>query len=303
MSPSRARPLPSRPRRRLAAGPFADAVTAAAAAVPALALALALALLAGPAGATPALTVAAAANVQFALEEINAAFSAAHGTPVKAVYNSSGKLASQIRHGAPFDVFVSADMAFPDSLHAWGRTAGDVRPYALGLLVLWTARTDLDPAAGLGLLADTAVRKVAIPDPALAPYGREALAALAKAGLAAAVRPKLVYAQNIGQAGQFVLTGAADIGFNAKSVVLAPGMEPKGKWAELDRSAYRPIAQGAVLLRHGLEKRPGPARKYADFLHSGAARGILARYGYLLPEARPGSGSGAGSGTGSGAGP
>jgi molybdate transport system substrate-binding protein len=265
--------------RGLPAGPvrtFASAFAAACAT---------LALPAGTAGAAPVLTVAAASNVQFAMEEINAAFIAAHGAEVKAVFNSSGKLAAQIRNGAPFDVFVSADMAFPDSLRAWGQAAGDARPYALGLLVLWTMRTDIDPARGLPLLAEAAIRKVAIPDPALAPYGREARNALAKAGLEAAVAPKLVYAQNIGQAGQFVVTGAADIGFNAKSVVLAPDLKTKGKWAELDRAAYSPIAQGAVVLRYGQDNNPGASAKFFAFLFSEAARIIFAKYGYLSPDA------------------
>lgn len=235
--------------------------------------------------AAPNLTVSAAANVQFALEEVKAAFSEAHGAEVKSVYSSSGKLASQIRNGAPFDVFVSADMAFPDSLFKWGLAAEKAKPYALGLLVLWTLRTDLDPARGLPLLAEARIKKVALPDPALAPYGKEALAALAMAGreLEAAVKTKLVYAQNIGQTGQFILTGAADIGFNAKSVVLAPDMRGKGKWADLDRDAYRPIAQGAVVLKHGMENNPDLARKFLAFLCSETSRTIFSRYGYLLP--------------------
>ncbi len=278
MPGSRPLPAPARPR-----GPFfAGLQRLAAFALLGGVLAAAIPVAAVP--AAPVLTVAAASNVKFALEEINAAFTAAHGAEVKGVYNSSGKLASQIRNGAPFDVFVSADMAFPDSLRAWGQAEGAAKPYALGLLVLWTTRADLDPAAGLPLLAGARVKKVAVPDPALAPYGREAMAALAKSGLEAAVKPKLVYAQNIGQAGQFVVTGAADIGFNAKSVVLAPDLKAKGKWAEVDRAAYHPIAQGAVLLRYGRDNNPGMARKFLDFLYSDAARGIFARYGYLLPE-------------------
>lgn len=242
------------------------------------------ALAASPVRAEPSLTVAAAANVQFALEEVKAAFAAQEGAEVKAVYGSSGKLASQIRNGAPFDAFVSADMAFPDSLVRWGFGVGAVRPYAHGLLVLWTLRADVDPGRGLPALAEAAVKRVAVPDPALAPYGREAMAALAKAGLAEAVKPKLVYAQNIGQASQFILTGAADIGFNAKSVVLAPDMQGKGRWADLDRASYTPIAQGAVALKYGLENNPGLTKKFVDFLHSGKARAVFARYGYVLPQ-------------------
>jgi molybdate transport system substrate-binding protein len=202
---------------------------------------------------------------------------------VKAVFSSSGKLASQIRNGAPFDVFVSADMAFPDSLAAWGFAVGRPKVYARGRLVLWTLRADLDPSRGLPLLAEAGVKKIAIPDPALAPYGREAMAAVARAGLADALKPKLVYAQNIGQTSQFIVTGAADIGFNAKSVVLSPDMRGKGRWADLDSAAYRPIDQGAVLLKYGAENNPTLSKAFLEFLHSGKGRAILARYGYILP--------------------
>lgn len=247
-------------------------------------LALAAALLFAPrAMAQATLTVAAASNVQFALEALKADFTAAHGAEVKAVYSSSGKLAAQIRSGAPFDVFVSADMAFPDSVAAWGLAAGKPRLYARGRLVLWTTRADLDPAAGLPLLAGAEVKKVALPDPALAPYGREALAALTRAGLAEVVKPKLVFAQNIGQTGQFILTGAVDIGFNAKSVVVSPEMKGKGRWADLDSASYRPIDQGAVLLKYGAEKNPVPAKQFLDHLHSPKGRAIFTRFGYLPP--------------------
>lgn len=246
--------------------------------------ALAAALLLAPrAMAQGSLTVAAASNVQFALEALKADFAAARGAEVKAVYSSSGKLASQILSGAPFDVFVSADMAFPDSVAAWGLAAGKPRLYARGRLVLWTMRPDLDPAAGLPLLAEARVKKVALPDPALAPYGREALAALFRAGLAEAVKPKLVFAQNVGQTGQFILTGAVDIGFSAKSVVLSPEMKGKGRWADLDPASYRPIDQGAVLLKHGADNNPTLAKQFLDHLHSAKGREILARYGYLPP--------------------
>lgn len=242
-----------------------------------------LVLLSGPASARDSvLTVAAAANVRFALEEIRAVFADSTGIEVKAVYGASGKLTTQIRNGAPFDVFVSADMDYPDSLHRWGLAAAEPRPYAYGRLVLWTLR-DEDLSRGLEMLRDPSIRKVAVADPKRAPYGREALKALQRAGLYGAVKPKLVFGENIAQVSQFLMTGNVDAAFNAKSVVLAPETRGKGAWREVESTLYDRIAQGAVICQHGQANRPGLSGRFHAFLYSEAARRILARYGYESP--------------------
>jgi molybdate transport system substrate-binding protein len=240
----------------------------------------ALALAALPAAAQ--ITAAVAANAQPAMEEMRVDFKKATGADVKAVYGSSGKLTTQIKNGAPFDIFISADMEFPDSLAKWGYAAGKPRPYAYGKLVLWTTRA-IDPALGPAALSGPGIGKIALADPLRAPYGRESVKALKKAGVYDAVKDKFVYGESIGQVNQYILLGAVDIGFTAKSVVVAADMQGKGKWAEVDSSLYDPIAQGAVVCKYGSENNPTLSAKFLEYLYSPPARAIFAKYGYKLP--------------------
>lgn len=226
------------------------------------------------------ITVATAASLRFAMEDLRAGFRGATGIEAKAVYGSSGRLCAQIRDGAPFDVFVSADMDFPDSLAAWGYAAGKPRAYGYGKLALWTMR-GLDVDRGLPMLADPGVKRIALADPARAPYGREALKALRKSGLD--LDAKLVFGESIAQVNQYVLLGNADAGITAMSIVLAPDLRGKGVWREVDSALYDPIAQGAVVCKHGALNHPGPSARFLEYLHSPPARAILGRYGYRLP--------------------
>ncbi len=240
-------------------------------------------LLAGAPGFAQ-ITAAVAANVQFAMEDLKTQFRKATGVEVKTVYGASGKLVTQIKNGAPFDVFVSADMDFPDSLLKWGYAEAKAWPYAYGKLVLWTLK-DLDLEKGMALLADSSLAKIALADPKRAPYGREAVKALERAGLYAKVQAKLVYGENISQAGQYILTGNVDIGFCAKSVVLAGEAQGKGKgkWKEVDSALYDRIAQGAVVCKYGRDNNPGPSARFLEYLYSQPARDVFAKYGYVLP--------------------
>jgi molybdate transport system substrate-binding protein len=228
------------------------------------------------------LLVAAAANLQPALAELKAEFRTSTGLDVEAVYGASGRLATQVLQGAPFDVFVSADMEFPDSLFRRGFAAEAPRPYASGRLVLWTARPR-SLESGLAGLLDPALSTLAIPDPRRAPYGREAVRALVRAGVHDKVKAKLVFGENTSQAAQYVITGHADAAITAKSVALAPDARGKGSWVELDTSLHDPILQGAVICRHGSEKHPEAAARFLAFLFTEPARRIFARYGYALP--------------------
>jgi molybdate transport system substrate-binding protein len=241
----------------------------------------ALLLLPGPA-AHGQITAAVAANVQPAMEEMRAAFLQGTGVALEPVYGSSGKLATQIRGGAPFHVFVSADMGFPDSLHRWNLAESKPEVYAYGTLVLWTTRR-LDLSTGLKVLADPAVRKISLADPRLAPYGKEAVRALRRAGLFEKAEGRLVYGENVSQVGQHVLSGNADAGFTAKSLVVAGPAAGKGAWVEVDTALYRPIAQGVVVTRRGAEEYPEASRKFLAWMRSEPARAILSRYGYSLP--------------------
>ena len=228
------------------------------------------------------LTVAVAANMKYTFDELAAEFRKETGIEVQGVFGSSGKIAAQVKSGAPFDVFLSADTEVPEALYDEGWAVSKPKVYAYGVLVLCTMK-DLDLGRGLPVLADAGVRKVAIPNPKLAPYGRAAMRALESAKLKTVVEPKLVYGESIAQAAQFVDSGAADIGFNAKSVVLSPEMAGKGKWMEVPKGSYDPIAQAVVILKHGAETQSEAAQKFVKFLSTTKARAIFEKYGYVLP--------------------
>lgn len=236
--------------------------------------------------ATPAaagsITVAVAANVQFAFEDLQAAFSRETGIDVQTVIGSSGKITAQVRSGAPFDVFLSADMDYPRTLHKEGLASSAPIVYAYGTLVLWTM-SDLDLTPGLKVLTDPKVGKVAIANPRLAPYGRAALQALAHYRIAGAVQAKAVFGENVSQVNQYVYSQNVTAGFTAKSVVLSPTMRGKGHWIEVPPGTYRPIAQGVVILKHGADNAQADCKRFIRFLASAPARKVLADYGYGLP--------------------
>ena len=228
------------------------------------------------------LTVAVAANVQYAFEEIKTAFEKETGTVIKPVIGSSGKFVSQIENGAPFDVFLSADTEYPEALAKKGLTASDPVVYAYGKLVLWTFN-DIDLSNGVEGLNAPNVQKIAIASPETAPYGRQAVNALKYYRVYDTINPKLVYGESIAQVNQFISSKAADIGFTAKSAVLAPNLKDQGKWIEVDKTAYEPIAQGVVILKYAEAKHLDAAQKFFDFLFSEQAQEIFKKYGYVLP--------------------
>ena len=228
------------------------------------------------------LTVAVAANVKFVFDELKAEFKKTSGIDANGVFASSGKINAQIKSGAPYDVFMSADMAFPEALYREGYALAAPKVYARGVLVLWTLQP-LDLTQGISVLNNPAVKKVAMANPRLAPYGAEAMRALEHFKLRAAVEPRLIYGESIAQVNQYIDMQAADIGFTAKSVVLAPKMQGRGKWIELPRDSYLPIEQGIVMLKHGNETNPLAARKFMEFMASANARAILEKFGYILP--------------------
>ncbi|GAB3255290.1 molybdate ABC transporter substrate-binding protein [Larkinella harenae] len=234
-----------------------------------------LVLLAGIAEAQK-IRVAVAANAQFVVEKLKAGFEQKTGLAIEPIVSSSGKLTAQIQHGAPFDVFLSADTDYPEAVFKAGLAQTQPRVYANGLLVLWT-RADLDPSKGLAILNDKRVTKIAIANPQTAPYGSVAIDVLTAQKLVDGLRPKIVYGESIAQVNQYLTSGAVEAGFTAKSVVLEPSLQGRGKWAEV-RGA-RPIAQAVVLLKNASPA----ARKFYDYLFSSEARAIFRQYGYQLP--------------------
>lgn len=227
--------------------------------------------------------VAAAADLKFAMEELSADFETKTGTRVDVTYGSSGNSFAQIQSGAPFDVFFSADMEYPKKLEAAGFTEpGTLYEYALGRIVIWApASTEVEVAKkGWNVLLDDRVQKIAIANPALAPYGRAAVSALQKAGIYEKVKSKLVYGENISQAAQFVQSGNAQAGIVALSLALAPGMK-EGKMWEIPAEMYSPIEQGAVVLKTAKNKTAALA--FLNLVKSAAGRKILDKHGFAVP--------------------
>lgn len=220
--------------------------------------------------------VAVAANAQFVMEKLQAGFEKKTGLEIESIVSSSGKLTAQIQNGAPFDVFLSADMNYPEAVFQAGLSETRPKIYASGLLVLWT-RTGIDPAKGLKVLTDKSVTKIAIANPKTAPYGTVAVDVLTKQNLLAELQPKIVYGESIAQVNQYLVSGAVDAGFTAKSVVLEPSLKGKGRWADV--KGAEPIAQGVILLKNAKDG----SRKFYDYLFSPEAQAIFRQYGYQLP--------------------
>jgi len=222
------------------------------------------------------LRIAVAANAQFVVEKLQAEFERQTRIELEPIVNSSGKLTAQIQQGAPFDVFLSADMTYPNALYQSGQATTKPAVYAYGVLVLWASK-DLDVSKGLALLTSDQVRKIAVANPKTAPYGAAATEVLTRQQLLGKLQPKIVYGESIAQVNQYLVSGAVDAGFTAKSVVLEPSLQGKGNWAPVKGAA--PIPQGVVLLKGASAN----ARRFYDFLFSPPARAIFQQYGYQLP--------------------
>jgi len=253
---------------------LATLLVAAAGSVPAAAAAAA-----PPSGS---LTVAAAANLKLAMEELRSAFERARpGAHVVVTTGASGAFFAQIQNGAPFDLFFSADREHPRKLVEAGLADREV-VYALGKLVVWTPRgSPVDLARdGLRALTDPALKKIAIANPALAPYGRAALAALESSGVLAAVKDRLVLGESVSQAAGFAQSGAADAAVLPASLALSPALAG-GNVYPVPPGAHPPIEQSAVVLAGARD--PALARAFLDFVTGAAGGAILLRHGYGLP--------------------
>jgi molybdate transport system substrate-binding protein len=248
---------------------------------------LACTLAVSAAGQERAINVAAAADLSSALKDIAANFEKQTGIEVKLSFGASGALTQQIENGAPFDVFFSADMGYPEQLVTEGHaSSATLYRYAVGKLVLWASlNSPLDfERDGMNAILDPSVQKVAIANPQHAPYGRAAVAALNHAGLYDRVSSRLVMGENISQAAQFVESGNAQVGFVALAHVKAPEMNGKGKYWLVPADAYPPIDQGAVVLSHSQHSKE--AAEFLEFVKTKEAATILQRYGFTLPEAK-----------------
>ncbi|MDP4285283.1 MAG: molybdate ABC transporter substrate-binding protein [Bacteroidota bacterium] len=225
------------------------------------------------------LNIAVAANMQFAMKELSESFTDQTGIPCNLIIGSSGKLTAQIKAGAPFDVFVSADMKYPDGLFKSGYTTNQPTIYAYGKLVMWSMINGMKPS--IDLLKSPGVTHIALANPKTAPYGMAAIEVLRHYGIYENVKDKLVYGESISQTNQFITSKSAEVGFTAKSVVLSPELKGKGSWIDMDEADYAPIAQGVVVLKDNNAKQAN-AEKFYNFLFSDPAKDILKNFGYSV---------------------
>ncbi len=224
------------------------------------------------------LTVATAANMKFAMHELVKEFQEDTGIESEIIVGSSGKLTAQIKEGAPYDLFVSADMKFPNTLFENDLTIDKPQIYAYGSLVIWTLNTQLK--ADFESFLKKQVNHIALANSKTAPYGRAAIEVLKNKNLLEPLKSKFVYGESVAQTNQFIISYAAEIGFTAKSIVLSPNMKGKGNWKDVDPNLYSPIKQGVVILKNR-DVHLEEAEKFQQFLFSDKGKEILNKFGYL----------------------
>lgn len=243
---------------------------------------LCMCFLIGKAGAQERILVAAASDMKFAMDSLAKAFRSGTSGVVDISYGSSGKLTEQILNGAPFDLFFSADIGYTEQLRSRHQVSSAIYPYAKGHLVVWSRKINPN-VKQMQTLLDPTVTRIAIASPQHAPYGRRAVECLNYFGLMEAIRPKLVYGQNIAQTAQFATSGAADVAIIALSLARSAGMQQSGgSYYLIPGESYEPLVQGAVITRHGSGKELAGA--FFEFVKSPAAIAILSYYGFSRPD-------------------
>jgi len=231
------------------------------------------------------LTIAVAASLKPAIDELVADYESANpGEEVRVIYGASGTLYAQIKNGAPFDLFLSADTDYPKQIVA-AKLAdeSDLFSYATGRLVVWVHKDspiDLE-RLGFAALLDPSVRKIAIANPKLAPYGKAAEQAISRAGLIEQVKSRFVLGENIAQTAQYMESGAAEIGLIAQSLAMTPKMEEKGRTWVVPGDMHELIVQSGAILAH--TKRRDAAKLFRDYLLSANGQAILAKQGFASP--------------------
>jgi molybdate transport system substrate-binding protein len=226
------------------------------------------------------ITVAAAADLQFAMQDVGTRFQKETGKTVKLIYGSSGNFFQQIQNGAPFDMFFSANLDYPKKLEAAGLTEpGSYTPYAKGKIVIWVRNeSKLDLSSGMKVLLDPSVKKIAVANPQHAPYGQAAVAAMQTEKIYERVKGKFVLGENISQTASFVVSGSAEAGIVALSLALSPNMKDKGRYAEIPADEYPPIEQACVILASSKNKEA--ARQFLLFVRTAAMADVLRSYGF-----------------------
>jgi len=222
--------------------------------------------------------IAAAANMQFALAALADSFEVNSQIETELIISSSGKLTAQIIEGAPFDIFLSADMKYPQKIFDSGLSKSPPKIYARGQMVLWSKRSRID--LDIQQIIDSNIKHIATANPINAPYGKAAQECLEYYKLSDSISSKIVYGESISQVNQFISTGAAQIGFTSKSVQYAGDNDKTGSWIDIPLKSYAPIYQGAILLDKKSNFHP-EAQKFYEFLFSNQGQQILKDFGYL----------------------
>lgn len=228
------------------------------------------------------ITVAAASDLRYAMDSLVSLFRRQQPRiKVTVIYGSSGKFFQQISHDAPFDVFFSADIDYPNQLKQRALTASPIHTYAIGRLVLWSQT--LDPVLkGMKTLVDPTIRTIAIANPLHAPYGQRAEESLKHYGLYEQVKSRFVKGENIAQTAQFVATGAADIGIIALSLALSPSLEAKGHYFLIPATTHAPLEQAYVVLKRAQANKAAFA--FTAFVASPPAQTVLKTFGFSIPK-------------------
>lgn len=226
--------------------------------------------------------IAAAADLKFAMDEVVKEFKSTNPTEkIKVIYGSSGTFLVQIQNGAPFDLYFSADIDYPKKLQSMNLTSSEVKQYAVGRIVIWSNQIDASRMT-LKDLNDKSIKNISIANPKHAPYGKRAVEAMKAVGVYESVNGKFLFAENVGQASQWVLSGNAQVGIIALSLAMSDEMRNKGKYSLIDEKLHQPLEQGYVVTKHGEKNKL--AKQFAEYMGSKSARLIMERYGFVLPK-------------------
>lgn len=223
--------------------------------------------------------VAVAANLQSVIKVLGSDLKSKTGITVEPIIGASGNLVAQIKNGAPFDVFLSADMGFARVLYADGFANDQPTVYATGTLIVCSTQ-NLDLKNWRTLLLKPEIKKIAVANTLTAPYGRAAQEALERSQLLPKVSAKFVTAESISQVNTYIFTDAVPVGFTSLSFIYDAGQRKKLYWEPIDAKLYTPIEQGMVITKYGQKNNADSAQKFYKYLLSSSAKAIFKKYGY-----------------------
>ncbi|MEP6614015.1 MAG: molybdate ABC transporter substrate-binding protein [Mucilaginibacter sp.] len=223
--------------------------------------------------------VAVAANLQAVIKELQTGFKNKTGIVIEPIVGSSGNLTTQVKNGAPFDVFLSADMNFPNALFKAGFSAKKPVVYTQGSLII-CSNQNIGFENWERLLLTERVKKIAIANPGIAPYGKAAQEALGKRGILDDIKSKIVTGESISQVNTYITTGVVEVGFTTQALVDDPAVKTKLYWKAIDPKLYLPIEQGMVLLKHGAGNTN--AARFYQYVLSAPAKAIFGKFGYKV---------------------